>query len=68
MAKGILPEAAMERILKKAGISRVSEDAKTALREHLEARAYEICSKAAKLAEHSGRKTVMGDDVKLAVR
>ena len=44
MAKSILPVAAMEKLLKKAGASRVSEDAKESLREILEEYADKILS------------------------
>jgi len=62
----ILPAAAMEKLLKKAGASRVSEDAKEALREVLEDYALELGGKAIKFAQHSGRKTVKSADIKLA--
>lgn len=68
MIKEILPLAAMEKLLKKAGAPRVSESAKEALREVLEARALEVGSKAFLLAEHSGRKTIKAEDIRLAVR
>ncbi len=66
MTKSILPLAAMEKLLKKAGSLRVSEDAKEALRDILEAYAQEIGQKAAKFSVHSGRKTVKSADVRLA--
>ncbi|MBI4154573.1 histone family protein [Candidatus Woesearchaeota archaeon] len=66
MAKSILPVAAMEKLLKKAGASRVSEDAKESLREILEEYADKIGKKAVEFSRHSGRVTVKGTDVKLA--
>ncbi|MEK6839705.1 MAG: histone [Nanoarchaeota archaeon] len=66
MAETILPLAAMEKLLKKAGAARVSEDAKDALREQLEDVAQQIGLKAIQFAQHSGRKTVKAVDVKLA--
>ena len=66
MAETILPLAAMEKLLKKAGATRVSEDAKDALRELLEDTAAGIGTKAIQFAQHSGRKTVKAADVKLA--
>jgi histone H3/H4 len=66
MAKTILPIAAMEKLLKRAGAPRVSQSAKEALRDLLEDIAEEIGEKSVKLAKHSGRKTVKGADVKLA--
>ena len=68
MEKKILPAAAMEKILKKAGAARVSIDAKEALKDVLEDIAEEIGEKAVRLAKHSGRKTVKGKDVKLAAK
>jgi histone H3/H4 len=60
-----LPIAAIERLIRKAGASRVSPDAAAALRDILEERASEIASRAVKLAKHAGRKTVTEADVKL---
>lgn len=68
MTKSILPVAAMEKILKKAGAARVSNDAKVALRDVLESLADEIGEKAVRLAKHSGRKTIKSSDVKLAAK
>ena len=66
MTETILPLAAMEKLLKKAGAARVSEDAKDALREQLEDAAQQIGIKAIQFAQHSGRKTVKAVDIKLA--
>ena len=66
MSKRLLPLAAMEKILKKAGANRVSEKAKAALKNQLEDMAEEIGMKAVKLAMHAGRKTVKAGDIKLA--
>ena len=67
MARGILPLAAMEALLKKkGGAARVSDSAKEALREILEDLAEQIGQKAVKMASHAGRKTVKGEDIKLA--
>ncbi len=68
MVKHILPVAAMEKLLKKAGAPRVSNSAKEELRGVLENYAEEIGEKAFKFAKHSGRKTVKADDIKLAVK
>lgn len=60
--------AAMERLLRKAGAVRIGEDAKQALRDALEEHGHRLAEKAVALAEHAGRNTVMGSDVKLAKR
>ena len=67
MAK-LLPLAAMEKIIKGAGAPRVSEDAKSSLRDILEDIGKEIADRANKFAVHSGRKTIKAADVKLAAR
>ncbi len=64
----LLPLAAMEKLLKIAGASRVSEDAKVALRDVIEEIAKDIAERASKFAQHSGRKTIKSSDVKLAAR
>ena len=64
----ILPLAAMEKLLKKCGAPRVSEDAKEAMKEVLENYGEEIGTKAVKIAQHSGRQTVKAGDVKLAAK
>lgn len=66
MREGTLPVAGMEKLLKKAGAARVSQDAKEALRDVLEEYAMTLGAKAIKFAQHSGRKTVKSSDVKLA--
>ena len=66
MSKKLLPLAAMEKILKKAGAERVSDKAKVALKDVLEDFAEEIAVKSIKFAMHAGRKTVKAGDIKLA--
>jgi histone H3/H4 len=61
-----IPLAAMERLLKKAGAERVSEDAKEALRDALEDYALRLGQDANKYSIHAGRKTVKSEDIKLA--
>ncbi|MFT4311506.1 MAG: histone family protein [Candidatus Woesearchaeota archaeon] len=65
--KGV-PLAAMERLLKKAGADRVSEDAKHALKKALEDYAEKIGGGATKYAAHAGRKTVKAEDIELATK
>lgn len=66
--KKILPLAAMEKLLKKCGAARVSEDAKEAMKEVLEEYGEQVGQKAVRVAQHSGRKTVKGADIKLALK
>lgn len=66
--KKILPLAAMEKLLKKCGAARVSEDAKQAMKEVLEEYGEQVGQKAVRVAQHSGRKTVKGTDIKLALK
>jgi histone H3/H4 len=66
--KRTLPLAAMERLLKRVGAHRVSEDAKAALRDVLEEYAEKIGSKANDLAKHAKRRTVTAEDIRLAGR
>ena len=62
----ILALAAMEKLMKKYGAPRVSEDAKVALRLVLEEHAKGICEQAVKVSLHAGRKTVKKEDIELA--
>ena len=61
-----LPHAPIERLIRKAGAERVSEDAAKALAAVLEELAAGISNKAVKLAKHAGRKTITAEDIKLA--
>ena len=67
-SKKLLPLAAMEKILKQAGADRVSDKAKSALKQVIEEAAEQIAAQAVKLAVHAGRKTVKAGDIKLAAR
>jgi histone H3/H4 len=61
-----LPLAALERILKKAGASRISTKATEEYAKLLEEYAAVIAGEAALFAEHAGRNTVLEEDVSLA--
>jgi histone H3/H4 len=67
-SKKLLPLAAMEKILKSAGAERVSDKAKSALKDEIETIAEDIAVQSVKLAVHAGRKTVKAGDIKLAAK
>ncbi len=64
----ILSLTAMEKLLRKYGALRVSDEAKRALAEILEDHAEQISDKAIKIAKHAKRKTIKAGDIKLAVK
>jgi len=63
-----LPRLPFERILKKAGAKRVSADAMDEFAKVMEERMFKIAVEAATLAKHAGRKTIMDEDVRKAMR
>jgi len=64
--KHSLSLSGMEKLLKKAGALRVSDKAKEAFRDVLEEIGEEIGKKSIKFSEHSKRKTIKAEDIKLA--
>ncbi len=58
--------SAKYRILKKGGAERVSDESADELRRIVEELAGGIAKSAVDMAAHAGRKTVKGEDVKLA--
>jgi len=63
-----LPLATLDRILKNAGAERTSEDGLKAFREAVEEYAEALAEASAALARHAKRKTVMEEDIKLALK
>jgi histone H3/H4 len=64
----LIPLAAMEKIIKKSGAERVSDNAKTALKAVLEEYASRVSADAVRFALHAGRKTIKAGDIQLAVK
>lgn len=62
----ILPIAPVERIVRKAGADRVSEDAGIELAKVLEEYGLEVAREAISLAKHAKRTTVKEEDIILA--
>jgi histone H3/H4 len=62
----MLSSAAFERILKRAGAKRVSEEAAKELANVVEQKLLEVAKEAVALAKHAGRKTVIDADIRLA--
>lgn len=61
-----IPIAPLYRVLRRAGATRVSEEAKREFVNVIVTVAEEVASRAVELAKHAGRKTVQEEDIKLA--
>lgn len=66
--RSIIPKAPCIRMLTIAGAKRVSAEAANALSEIITEKALAIAEKAKDIAVHSKRRTIQGEDVKLASR
>ncbi|MCL4403178.1 MAG: NFYB/HAP3 family transcription factor subunit [Candidatus Marsarchaeota archaeon] len=63
-----MPEAAVRKLLKEAGASRISGDAVKKIQEHIDSIAFQLAKKSVSLSKHAKRKTVEVADVKLALK
>ncbi len=68
MKTTVIPRAPLGRILLNAGAKRVSADAVDEFAEIMTSIAQDIGQQAVRISKHSGRKTVLDSDIKLAVR
>ncbi|MFH1439248.1 MAG: histone [Candidatus Woesearchaeota archaeon] len=64
----IIPKAPLGRILTKLGAKRISDESLDIFSEILSDIGAEIAEQAAKIAKHSGRKTILENDIKLAAK
>ena len=63
-----IPVAPLDRLIRRAKAERVSEKAAYELGAVLEELGLEIANRAQELASHAGRKTVTGNDIRLAYK
>ena len=63
-----IPVAPLVRILKDAGAERISDDAKKAFADAVEAGASQLAKAVVKAADHAGRKTVTVDDIEFITK
>ncbi len=64
----IIPKAPVARILLKSGAKRVSQGAVDAFAEAIRELTERIAIQSSRIAKHSGRKTVLEEDIKLAAK
>jgi histone H3/H4 len=67
-ARKVISLSAMEKIIKNASNSRVSDEAKESLREALEEFGEKIAKEADVLSKHANRRTIMSEDIKMSLR
>lgn len=61
-----LPKLPFERILKKVGAKRVSQDALEEFATIMEEKLTIVAKEAVALTKHAGRKTLIGEDIRLS--
>ena len=64
----VIPKAPLARILAEAGAKRVSDESLETFVAVMTEIAEKIAEKAIRLSKHTGRKTIMESDVKLAAK
>ena len=64
----IIPKAPIAKIMQNVGAKRVSDDAVSVLVDYLIDFSAELSQRAIKIANHAGRKTVKGEDIKIALK
>jgi len=68
MARSEFGITAMYRVLKKSGAARVSDESAEELRRTMEEIAAGIAKSAVDMANHANRKTIKGEDIRMATR
>jgi len=63
-----LPIAPIDRLIRKSGAERVSEDASEAMSKVIVEFVQDLSAQAYKLAKHAGRKTITAEDIQLAAK
>ncbi|MFW9779149.1 MAG: histone family protein [Candidatus Heimdallarchaeota archaeon] len=63
-----IPNSSVDRIIRKGGAYRVSKSAIEILQQELEEYGIRISELAVEIAMHAKKKTVEGDDIRLAIR
>lgn len=64
----MLPYTPIGEFMHEKSHLRIGQDAKIAAEEYLDSLCERIVSQAALISEHAGKKTVSGDDIKLAYK
>jgi len=63
-----LPIAPIDRLIRKSGAERVSEDASEAMSKVIVEFVQDLSAQAYKLAKHAGRKTITAEDIQFAAK
>lgn len=63
-----IPKAPIGRIMKDAGVERISEDAKDELVKYIEEVAFNVTAEANNVAKIAKRKTIKKEDIALAIK